>query len=114
MLFFFQAEDGIRDFHVTGVQTCALPISAAALGVPTVAVHPEDDAACAHRVRADEAVQLPGTGAAAYLDVAQIVAAAVRTGCDALHPGYGFLAENPALAPACAEHGIPFLGPSPD
>src|SRR5690606_40402482 len=41
--------------------------TAAALGVPTVAVHPEDDAACAHRVRADEAVQLPGTGAAAYL-----------------------------------------------
>lgn len=88
--------------------------TAAALGVPTVAVHPEDDTACAHRVRADEAVQLPGTGAAAYLDVAQIVAAAVRTGCDALHPGYGFLAENPALARACAEHGITFVGPSPE
>src|SRR5690606_13736800 len=88
--------------------------TAAALGVPTVAGHPGDDAACAHRVRADEAVQLPGTGAAAYLDVAQIVAAAVRTGCDALHPGYGFLAENPALARACAEHGITFVGPSPE
>ncbi|MFF5986688.1 acetyl-CoA carboxylase family protein [Prauserella flavalba] len=88
--------------------------TAAALGIRTVAVHPEDDAACAHRVRADEAVPLPGTGAAAYLDVEQIVAAAVRTGCDILHPGYGFLSENPALARACAEHGIVFAGPSPD
>ena len=87
--------------------------TAAALGIPTVAVHPEDDATCAHVTRADEAVALPGTGAGAYLDVEAVVAAAVRTGCDTLHPGYGFLSENPALARACAEHGIAFVGPLP-
>ncbi|MFP5071661.1 carboxyl transferase domain-containing protein [Pseudonocardia nantongensis] len=88
--------------------------TAAALGIRTVAVHPEDDAACAHVARADEAVRLPGTGAAAYLDVEQVVAAAVRTGCDTLHPGYGFLSENPALSRACAAHGITFAGPGPE
>ncbi|MBP2367860.1 carboxyl transferase domain-containing protein [Pseudonocardia parietis] len=87
--------------------------TAAALGIGTVAVHPDDDAACAHVTHADEAVRLPGTGAAAYLDVEEIVAAALRTGCDTLHPGYGFLAENPALARACAERGITFVGPGP-
>jgi len=88
--------------------------TAAVLGIPTVAVHPDDDDACLHVTRADEAVRLPGTGAAAYLDVAEVVGAAVRTGCDALHPGYGFLSENPALAEACAEHSITFVGPSAD
>ena len=88
--------------------------TAAALGVPTVAVHPDDDADGAHVVRADEAVRLPGVGAAAYLDVDEIVGAAVRTGCDTLHPGYGFLAENPALSRACADRGIAFVGPDPE
>ena len=93
------------------VRICA---TAAALGVETVAVHPDDDADCAHVVRADEAVRLPGAGAAAYLDVDAIVDAARRTGCDALHPGYGFLSESPALARACAASGITFVGPSPE
>ncbi|WP_433026815.1 carboxyl transferase domain-containing protein [Actinomycetospora sp. CA-053990] len=88
--------------------------TAAALGVPTVAVHPDDDADCAHVLRADQAVRLPGVGAAAYLDVDEIVGAAVRTGCDTLHPGYGFLAENPALSRACADRGIAFVGPDPE
>jgi acetyl/propionyl-CoA carboxylase alpha subunit/acetyl-CoA carboxylase carboxyltransferase component len=88
--------------------------TAAVLGIPTVAVHPDDDAGCLHVARADEAVRLPGTGAAAYLDVAEVVGAAVKTGCDALHPGYGFLSENPTLAEACAEHEITFVGPSAD
>ncbi|MFF0458603.1 carboxyl transferase domain-containing protein [Nocardia africana] len=86
--------------------------TAAALGIPTVAIHPDDDAACAHVARAGEAIRLPGAGPAAYLAINEIVAAAVRTGCDALHPGYGFLSENPALAEACAESGITFVGPS--
>ena len=86
--------------------------TAGALGVRTVAVHPDDDATCAHVARADESVRLPGTGAAAYLDVAEIVDAAVRTGCDTVHPGYGFLSENPALARACAERGLTFVGPA--
>ncbi|KAA9160904.1 ATP-grasp domain-containing protein [Amycolatopsis acidicola] len=88
--------------------------TAAALGIRTVAVHPADDAESAHVARADEAVELPGEGAAAYLDVEAIVAAAVRTGCTLLHPGYGFLSENPALARRCAESGVTFVGPSPE
>ncbi len=86
--------------------------TAATLGIPTVAVHPDDDAACLHVARADEAVRLPGTGAAAYLDVAEVVGAAVKTGATALHPGYGFLSENPALARECDDRGIAFVGPS--
>ncbi|QJY48856.1 carboxyl transferase domain-containing protein [Pseudonocardia broussonetiae] len=86
--------------------------TAAALGIRTVAVHPDDDATCAHVARADAAVRLPGAGPAAYLDVDAVVAAAVDSGCDALHPGYGFLSENPALARACAAAGVVSVGPS--
>ncbi|MEZ4502934.1 MAG: carboxyl transferase domain-containing protein [Dehalococcoidia bacterium] len=85
--------------------------AAAELGIETVAVAPEDDAASLHTRRADTAVRLPGTGARAYLDVDAVVAAALDAGCDALHPGYGFLSENAALARACAEAGIVFVGP---
>ena len=85
--------------------------AAAELGVPTVAVAPADDAGSLHTGKADEAVTLDGTGAAAYLDIEQIVAAAVDTGCDALHPGYGFLAENADLARRCAGAGVTFVGP---
>ena len=88
--------------------------SAEVLGLPTVAVHPEDDAACAHVRRAGEAVLLPGTGPAAYLDAEQVVAAALATSCDAVHPGYGFLAENAAFAERCAAAGLTFVGPAPD
>ncbi|MCY4120473.1 MAG: carbamoyl-phosphate synthase large subunit, partial [Acidobacteria bacterium] len=85
--------------------------AAAELGVPTVAVAPADDAGSLHTGKADEAVTLGGAGAAAYLDIEQIVAAAVDAGCDALHPGYGFLAENAELARRCAEAGVTFVGP---
>ncbi len=85
--------------------------TAAVLDVRTVAVYPADDARCAHVAKADEAVLLPGTGAAAYLDVDAIVSAATAAGCDAVHPGYGFLAESPALAARCAEAGLTFAGP---
>ncbi|MCX7201984.1 MAG: carbamoyl-phosphate synthase large subunit, partial [Burkholderiales bacterium] len=85
--------------------------AAASLGVPTVAVYSADDATSLHVRQADESVALPGSGARAYLDVQAIVAAASSTQCDALHPGYGFLRENPALARACAEQGITFVGP---
>ena len=85
--------------------------AAAELGVPTVAVTPADDAGSLHTGKADEAVTLDGTGAAAYLDIEQIVAAALDTGCDALHPGYGFRAENAELARRCAEAGVVFVGP---
>src|SRR5580698_2063314 len=85
--------------------------TAAVLGLDTVAVYPDDDAACAHVARAGAAVRLPGAGPAAYLDVGAIVEAATGSGCDTLHPGYGFLAENSALARACAAAGLRFPGP---
>ena len=88
--------------------------TAAVLGIETVAVYPADDAASAHVSRADAAVELPGTGPAAYLDVNAIIAAVTGSGCDALHPGYGFLAERPELAIRCTRAGVRFVGPGPD
>ncbi len=85
--------------------------AAAELGVPTVAVAPADDAGSLHTGKADETLTLDGTGAAAYLDIEQIVAAAVDSGCNALHPGYGFLAETAELARRCAAAGVTFVGP---
>ena len=87
--------------------------TAAVLGIETVAVYAADDAACGHVGRADAAVELPGPGAAAYLDADAIVAAAVSTGCDMLHPGYGFGSERPRLAARCAGAGVRFAGPAP-
>ncbi len=88
--------------------------TAAAMGIDTVAVSPEDDAGSLHNRRAGEAVSLKGTGARAYLDVDQIVSAAQATGCDAVHPGYGFLSENASFALACADAGLTFVGPTPE
>lgn len=88
--------------------------AAAEAGIQSVAVHATDDAESPHVTAADRAVALPGAGAKAYLDIAAIVAAARAEDCDALHPGYGFLSENPALARACAAAGIVFIGPSPE
>lgn len=86
--------------------------AAAEMSISCVAVYPVDDANSLHVVNADDAVQLPGSGAAAYLDIEQIVTAARISGCDAIHPGYGFLSENAELALRCAEEGITFIGPS--
>ncbi len=58
--------------------------------------------------------EIPGRGARAYLDIEAVIAAAKATGCDALHPGYGFLSENSALARRCTEERIAFVGPSPE
>ena len=85
--------------------------AAAELGIRTVAVFSEDDASSLHTRRADEAHPLRGMGAAAYLDIEQIVAVATECGCDAIHPGYGFLSENAAFARRCAAAGITFVGP---
>ena len=85
--------------------------TASVLSIETVAVYPADDAACGHVGRADAAVELPGAGAAAYLDVDAIIAAATGAGCDMVHPGYGFLSERPELAARCAAAGLRFAGP---
>ncbi len=81
-------------------------------GMTSVAVFSEDDAASPHIRCSDAAVALPGRGPAAYLDPGRIVAAALQAGCDALHPGYGFLSESAALARCCAASGLVFVGPA--
>ena len=87
--------------------------TAAELGIGTVAVHSRDDADALHPRKADAAHALGGDGPAAYLDAAALVAAARETGCDAIHPGYGFLSERADFAQACADAGLVFVGPAP-
>src|SRR3954449_3215895 len=84
------------------------------LGARTVAVFPHEDRWSEHRLKADEAYEIGERGhpVRGYLDPAAIVAVAVRSGADAVYPGYGFLSENPALAEACANAGITFIGPT--
>ncbi|WP_439364588.1 carboxyl transferase domain-containing protein [Bradyrhizobium sp. DASA03005] len=88
--------------------------AAADAGIATVAIHPADDALSLHVRVADEAIEIPGRGARAYLDIEAVVKAAKTAGCDAVHPGYGFLSENAAFAKACADAGIVFVGPKPE
>ena len=88
--------------------------AAAELGIATVGIHSEDDATSLHVRRVDEVQSLKGRGAAAYLDIAGVIAAAKAAGCDSVHPGYGFLSENAAFAKACAEAGLIFVGPTPE
>ena len=88
--------------------------AAGELGLRTVAIHSVDDADSLHVRVADQALALPGSGARAYLDQEAIVAAANRTGCGAIHPGYGFLAERADFARRCADAEIVFVGPRPE
>ena len=84
------------------------------LGIRSVAVYSDPDAAARHVLEADTAVRL-GSAAAreSYLDIEKVVDAAVRTGSEAIHPGYGFLSENAHFAAACQRAGVVFLGPPP-
>ncbi len=88
--------------------------AAAEAGLRTVAVFSDDDARSLHVAKADQAEALGAAGPKAYLDAARIVQIASETGCDALHPGYGFLAENADFARLCAKAGIVFVGPCPE
>ncbi|RYY82816.1 MAG: carbamoyl-phosphate synthase large subunit, partial [Comamonadaceae bacterium] len=83
------------------------------LGIGSVAVQARDDATALHVRLADTAVALDATGPSAYLDIAAIVSAARAQGCDAVHPGYGFLSERADFAQACADAGLVFIGPTP-
>jgi len=84
------------------------------LGIASVAVHARDEAAALHAQLADTAVALDATGPSAYLDVAALIAVAKARGCDAVHPGYGFLSERADFAQACADAGLVFIGPTPE
>lgn len=83
------------------------------MGIPTVAVYAEPDARAPHVFFADEREALTGASPrAAYLDIDQLVGVARKHGADAVHPGYGFLSENPKFAQSCATAGLTFIGPS--
>jgi acetyl/propionyl-CoA carboxylase alpha subunit len=88
--------------------------SARERGLESVAVHAPEDTALAAGYGTDTIAPLAGHGAGAYLDVADLIRIAKASGCDALHPGYGFLSESADLARACADAGIVFVGPSPE
>jgi acetyl/propionyl-CoA carboxylase alpha subunit/acetyl-CoA carboxylase carboxyltransferase component len=88
--------------------------AAAELGIATVGVHSEDDANSLHVKRVDKVKALKGRGAAAYLDIKGVIAAAKAAKCDAIHPGYGFLSENAEFAEACVQAKIAFVGPTPE
>src|SRR5262245_42421128 len=83
------------------------------LGILTVAIYAHEDRFALHRFKADEAYQVgkQGEPLRAYLDIDGIVALAQKHAVDAIHPGYGFLSENPCFARKCREHGMIFIGP---
>ena len=90
--------------------------AAAELGIRTVAIYSQEDRFSLHRMKADESY-LVGAGKTpveAYLDIADIVRIAQAAQVDAIHPGYGFLSENPQFAEACAAAGLIFVGPTPE
>ncbi|ALP53367.1 pyruvate carboxylase subunit A [Candidatus Tenderia electrophaga] len=86
----------------------------AEMGIKSVAVYTDADRHSLHVKKADEAYNLGPDTVAGYLNAHRIVNLAVAAGCDALHPGYGFLSENPQLAQICQRRGIKFIGPSAD
>jgi pyruvate carboxylase len=108
----------IRSILVANRGEIAIRVMRAAneLGVRTVAIYSQEDRFSLHRTKADEAY-LIGSGlkpVEAYLDIAGILTVAREAQVDAIHPGYGLLSENPALARACAAAGILFIGPEPE
>ncbi|HWI10069.1 MAG TPA: biotin carboxylase N-terminal domain-containing protein, partial [Burkholderiaceae bacterium] len=97
-----------------GEIACRVAATCRRLGIRTVAVYSDADANAKHALACDEAVAI---GAAApresYLRGERVIAAALTTGAQAVHPGYGFLSENEEFAQACADAGLVFIGPPP-
>src|SRR5215472_15739847 len=93
-----------------GEIACRIMRTCRAMGIATVAVFSEADAGACHVREADEAIHLAGSAAPdSYLDIAAVLDAARRTGADAIHPGYGFLAERAEFAAACRDAGMTFI-----
>ncbi|MFC3532450.1 biotin carboxylase N-terminal domain-containing protein, partial [Vogesella facilis] len=109
--------NSIRSILIANRSEIAIRVMRAAseMNIRTVAIYAEEDKLALHRTKADEAYQV-GAGKkpiAAYLDIPDIIRIAKEAGVDAIHPGYGFLSENPEFAEACAAAGITFIGPRP-
>ncbi|WP_298445313.1 acetyl/propionyl/methylcrotonyl-CoA carboxylase subunit alpha [uncultured Ferrimonas sp.] len=96
-----------------GEIACRVMATCRQLGIATVAVYSDADRHAQHVLQADQAFHIGAAEAKhSYLDFDKILAVATQAGCDGIHPGYGFLSENPDFARACGEHGIAFIGPS--
>jgi acetyl-CoA carboxylase biotin carboxylase subunit len=106
----------IRKILIANRGEIAMRVNRAAheLGIATVAIFSEPDRTSLHVRHADEAYCVgPGPSARSYLNIPNIISAAEISGADAVHPGYGFLAENARFAEICADHGLTFIGPTP-
>ncbi|MCH7805917.1 MAG: acetyl/propionyl/methylcrotonyl-CoA carboxylase subunit alpha [Proteobacteria bacterium] len=98
-----------------GEIACRIILTAKTLGIKTVAVTSFADCYATFAMIADQVIPIgPAPAAESYLDIGKILAAAIETGANAIHPGYGFLAENAAFAEACQTQGIIFIGPAPE
>src|SRR5262249_53060195 len=95
-----------------GEIACRIMRSAKRLGLRTIAIYSEADAGTLHVRQADEAYCVgPARARESYLDITRVIEAAVESGAQCIHPGYGFLSENPDFALACQKTGIAFVGP---
>src|SRR5277367_4866035 len=98
-----------------GAIACRILRTLKKMGIGSVAVYSEADKHSLHVEQADESVLIgPAPAAQSYLSVDAILDAAVKTGAEAIHPGYGFLSENAGFAEACAARGLVFIGPKPE